>query len=73
MYRNVTSSLKTLGFLTVTAMALVSPLEGQRSGPEIWGANCGPLPPHPADQSLRRQGLGRHRPTHGDHRTADVR
>ena len=41
MYRNVTSSLKTLGFLTVTAMALVSPLEGQRSGPEIWGANCG--------------------------------
>ena len=41
MYRNVISSLKTLGFLTVTAMALVSPLEGQRSGPDIWGANCG--------------------------------
>lgn len=41
MYRKLISSLKTLGFLTVTAMALVSSLEGQRFGAEIWGANCG--------------------------------
>jgi mono/diheme cytochrome c family protein len=41
MYRKLITSLKTLGFLTVSAMALVSSLEGQRSGAEIWGANCG--------------------------------
>jgi len=41
MYSKAISSLTTLGFLTVIAMALVSPLVGQRSGPEIWGANCG--------------------------------
>ena len=41
MYRNVIWGVKTLGLLTVTAMALASPLEGQRSGADIWGANCG--------------------------------
>lgn len=41
MYRNVISGVKALGMLTVTAMALASPLEGQRSGADIWGANCG--------------------------------
>ncbi len=41
MYRKVISGVKALGLLTVTAMALVSPLEGQRSGADIWGANCG--------------------------------
>ena len=41
MYRNVVSGVKTLGLLTVTAMALASPLERQRAGAESWGANCG--------------------------------
>jgi cytochrome c553 len=41
MYRNVITGVKALGLLTVTAMALASPLEGQRSGADIWGANCG--------------------------------
>ncbi len=41
MYHNVISGVKALGLLIVTAMALVSPLEGQRAGAEIWGANCG--------------------------------
>ena len=41
MYRNVISGVKALGLLMVTAMALASPLDGQSSGPEIWGANCG--------------------------------
>lgn len=41
MYRNVISGVKTLGLLIVTAMAVASPLAGQRSGAETWGANCG--------------------------------
>ena len=41
MYHNVISGVKALGLLIVTAIALVSPLEGQRAGAEIWGANCG--------------------------------
>ena len=41
MYRNVMSGVKALGLLIVTVMALASPLDGQRSGADIWGANCG--------------------------------
>ena len=41
MYRTVISGVKVLGLLMVTAVALASPLDGQRSGAEIWGANCG--------------------------------
>jgi mono/diheme cytochrome c family protein len=41
MYRNVILGVKALALLTVTAMALASPLEAQRSGADIWGANCG--------------------------------
>jgi cytochrome c553 len=41
MYHDIISGVKSLGLLVMTAMALSSPLEGQRSGAEIWGANCG--------------------------------
>ncbi len=41
MYRTVISGVKVLGLLMVTVVALASPLDGQRSGAEIWGANCG--------------------------------
>lgn len=37
MYRTA----KILALTSVIAVALASPLEGQRSGAEIWGANCG--------------------------------
>jgi hypothetical protein len=41
MFRNVILGVKALSLLTVTAMALASPLDAQRSGSDIWEANCG--------------------------------
>jgi len=41
MHRNVKSGVRALGLLVVAAVALASPLDAQRPGAEIWGANCG--------------------------------
>ena len=41
MHRRNILPAKILGLLAAITMALVAPLEGQRAGAEIWGANCG--------------------------------
>ncbi len=41
MYRSISSGIKALALMSVIGATLASPLEGQRSGVEIWSANCG--------------------------------
>ncbi len=41
MNRNLSTSINLLVALAITGATLASPLEAQRSGVEIWAANCG--------------------------------
>ena len=41
MYRFIIPLAKTLGLLAAITMVVAVPLDGQRAGAEIWGANCG--------------------------------
>lgn len=41
MYRNLILGNKLLAILVIAGATLASPLEGQRSGVEIWAGNCG--------------------------------